>query len=113
MAFGVTGLIAPQFSCAMFGFPIPPSFSVIVRLFAGRDLALGQLLFSAGDASSADAGSKEIKRALWAGLVADGLDVATALFEVGTGNMEVVPAAALGGVGVVFLGLGMLGLRGV
>ncbi|KAF2193397.1 hypothetical protein K469DRAFT_712153 [Zopfia rhizophila CBS 207.26] len=113
IAVGASCLIAPRFSCALFQFPIPAAMSVMPRLFGVRDLVLGELLLTAEDKNGPDRGRREIKRALWAGIGTDAVDIASILVGVVTGTVGRIPAAIFGGGAVAFIGLGALGMRGL
>ncbi|ORY08447.1 hypothetical protein BCR34DRAFT_603533 [Clohesyomyces aquaticus] len=112
-AIGVGCLIAPHWSCALFRYPIPASGAVITRLLGAREIVLGELLFTAEDKTSHDGGRREIRRALWANMASDGIDVFSILFGVATGTMGKVPGSLLAGGAIAFLGLGALGMRGL
>jgi hypothetical protein len=110
---GASTLIAPQWTCALFQMPIPATMSVIVRLFAIRDIMLGELLITAEDKKSPTRGRREIKRALLANIGSDAVDICSIGFALATGTIGRVPGALFGGGAAVFLGLGILGLNGL
>lgn len=83
------------------------------RLFGVRDLALGELLFTAEDKDSPNGGRREIKRALLAGIGCDCVDVASIVFGVATGTVGKAPALIFAGGAAAFVGLGALGMRGL
>jgi hypothetical protein len=87
--------------------------SVIVRLFAIRDFMLGELLVTAEDRNSPTGGRREIRRALLANIGSDAVDICSIGFALATGTMGRVPGALFGGGAALFLGLGVLGLKGL
>ncbi|KAF2468518.1 uncharacterized protein BDR25DRAFT_344244 [Lindgomyces ingoldianus] len=113
IAVGAGCLIAPRWTCALFQFPIAASVSVMPRLFGGRDLVLGELLMTAEDENAHDGGRREIKRALWAGIGTDAIDIGAIAFGVATGTVGKLPGAIFAGGAVAFIGLGALGMRGL
>ncbi|KAF2262691.1 hypothetical protein CC78DRAFT_605740 [Lojkania enalia] len=113
IAVGASCIIAPRWSCALFQFPIPAAYSVMPRIFGVRDLILGELLITAENKESPDGGRREIKRALWANIGADVVDVGSVLFGLATGTVGRAPAAIFGGGAAAFVILGVLGLRGL
>ena len=97
VALGAFCLIAPRFSCALFQFPVPAAYSIMPRLFGVRDLVLGELLLTAEDKNSSGGGKREIKRALWANIGTDCVDLASIAFGVATGTFGKTPALIFGG----------------
>lgn len=85
----------------------------MARLFGGREVVLGELLITAEDKNSPTGGRREIKRALWANIGADTIDVCSVIFAVATGTMGKIPGVLFGGGAAVALGLGALGLKGL
>jgi hypothetical protein len=85
---------------------------ILPRLFGARDGVLGELLWTA-EREGEHNDRRELKRALWAGVAADGLDIASCAYAVATGTLSRQAGALLGGGAVVFLVLGIVGLRGV
>ncbi|KAF2800130.1 hypothetical protein K505DRAFT_320640 [Melanomma pulvis-pyrius CBS 109.77] len=112
IALGASVLIAPRWSSALFRLPIPAEMAVIARLFGGREVVLGELLLTAQDKNSPTGGRREMKRALWANIGADSLDVCSVIFAVATGTMGKVPGALFGGGAAVLIALAALSLKG-
>ena len=83
------------------------------RLYAIRELALGELLLTAEDKTSPTGGRREIKRALWANIGCDAVDICSVAFGLASGTIGRLPAALLGGPAAVAIGLGTLGLKGL
>jgi hypothetical protein len=113
LAVGAACTIAPRFACGLFYFPIPAAYAVMPRLFGVRDVALAELLYTAEDKNSPNGGRREIKRALWAGIGCDVVDIASLAFGVATGTVGKAPAAIIGGGAVAFIGLAALSFRGL
>lgn len=115
---GITVLI-PMRTALLFGVPVAAPAIVVARLFGARDFVLGGLLWTArpnngNPATGADAtGNRELKRALWAGVMADLIDVGSCAVGVLDGTL---PKRAIVGVGVgaaFFAGLGGILLKSV
>ncbi|KAF2001889.1 hypothetical protein P154DRAFT_618968 [Amniculicola lignicola CBS 123094] len=113
VALGAALIVAPRWSCALFQLPIPAAYLVLSRLVGIRDVALGELLFTAEDKTGPDGGRREIKRALWANIATDTADVAAVAYAFAVGNMGRAPAAMLGGGGILYMLLGTVVLRGL
>ncbi|KIW01359.1 uncharacterized protein PV09_07130 [Verruconis gallopava] len=101
-------LIAPRFVGGLFHIPVTAQSALIGRAVGGRDLVLGELLLTA-DGSQKD--RKEVKRALWAGLAADALDIGSIVFAVASGQLSRTGAGLFGGGATAFVLLGVVGLR--
>lgn len=87
--------------------------AVLARLFGIRDLILGELLLTAEDKKLPDGGKREIKRALWANLAADAVDMCNIGFAVATGTIEGLPAAIFGGGAALLVALEAGVMRGL
>jgi hypothetical protein len=112
-ALGTTAAIAPRFTCGLFMLPVPAGVSVMTRLVGAGDLVLGELLITAEDKNSADGGRREIKRALWAGIGADCVSLASFAFELASGTVGRAPALLFAGGAAATIGLSALGMRGL
>jgi hypothetical protein len=101
-------LVAPIFIGKLFHVPITAQSSLIARAVGTRDIVLGELLLTA-DAKSKD--RNEVKRALWAGVATDALDVGATVFALATGNISKTGAGLFGGAAAAFLLLQLFSLR--
>jgi hypothetical protein len=101
-------LIAPIFVGKVFHVPITAQSSLVARAVGTRDLVLGELLLTA-DTKSKD--RTEVKRALWAGIATDALDIGATVFAIASGNLSKTGAGLFGGGATAFLLLGLVGLR--
>lgn len=101
-------LIAPVFIGKLFHVPVTAQSALLARAVGTRDLVLGELLLTA-DKDTKD--RKEVKRALWAGVSTDALDVGATVFALATGQLTRTGAGLFGGGATAFLLLGMIGLR--
>jgi hypothetical protein len=82
-------------------------------MVGARDIALGWLLASAGDKSAPDGGKTETRRAIWAGMVADAIDIGSLVYAVTIGHLGVTTAVAFGAAAINATVLGVWGLRGL
>ena len=73
---------------------------------------LGELLWTARDSKVPDNSRREVKRALWAGIATDALDIGSLLFGLATGTVNRAAASLVGGGACVFIALGAIGMRG-
>jgi hypothetical protein len=101
-------LIAPQFIGKLFHVPVTAQSALLARAVGTRDLVLGELLLTA-DRSAKD--TKEMKRALWAGLATDALDIGATVFALASGHLTRTGAGLFGGGAAAFLLLGTIGIR--
>jgi hypothetical protein len=106
-------VIAPQTTCEIFFYPVPAAFSILPRLFGIRDLLLGALLVTAEDKNVPSGGRRELRRTLWANIVADSVDVISIVLSLAQGNLGRLPAAALGGGAGIFLIMEGMTMRGL
>lgn len=113
IALGAVCTVAPQWSCALFQFPIPAAYSITPRIFGIRDLAIGELLLTAEDKSSPNRGRREIKRALWLGIGVDLVDIASIVYGVATGTFPRDAALIFGSGAATSVALGAFCLRGL
>ncbi|KAH7135136.1 hypothetical protein B0J11DRAFT_517706 [Dendryphion nanum] len=93
---GAATVIAPQWICKLFLIPVPATLTILPRLFGIREVIIAELLISAEDKENPNRGRREIKRALWANIAADSLDICSVLFGLATGTFGPAPAAMLG-----------------
>ena len=101
-------LIAPVFIGKLFHVPVTAQSALLARAVGTRDLVLGELLLTA-DKNGTD--RKEVKRALWAGVAADALDLGATVFALSTSQLSKTGAGLFGGGATAFLLLGLVGLR--
>jgi len=107
---GVAGVVAPGFAAGLFRIPVSGEALIFPRLFSVREGVLAELLWTADGTRD---GGRELKRALWANIATDALDVASCAFGFATGTMSRSAASLFGGGAMFFLALGVVGLRGV
>ncbi|KAF2642830.1 hypothetical protein P280DRAFT_468141 [Massarina eburnea CBS 473.64] len=110
---GAAVLFAPRAVFGLFKFPIPVEMATMARLFGARDVAIGGLLATADDKNLPDGGRREIKKALWASMGKDAIDVCSVAVALTGGHMGKLPSAMLAGGAAVGIGMGFLGLRTV
>ncbi|XP_014558858.1 hypothetical protein COCVIDRAFT_35909 [Bipolaris victoriae FI3] len=110
---GITCLVSPHFGCSLFEMDVPAAYDALPRMFGGRDLVLGVLLLTAGDNHLPDGGRHEIKRALWAGIAADVVDMSSGLIGLATGTSSSASAAFLVFGASAAIIIGAVGLRGL
>lgn len=91
----------------MFGLSISPESAVLGRLFAVRDVVIGSLLWTA---KSENERRNEVKRALWANVVTDSVDVCSCLLAAADGTMDKNAAGLVVGGAVLFIIFGVVGL---
>jgi len=123
VAIGASFLFAPTFAGKIFQLTIAPNSlqSTAVRLFAGRDIVLGEHLWfvrpKAGDTTTMRPRTteerSEMRRVLWSGVAADAFDIAVLAYAVSGGGITRTAAACVGGGATLFLGMGLLALREV
>lgn len=113
IALGASTVIAPRWTCGLFMLPLPATSGILARLFGVGDIVLGELLITAEDKNSADGGRREVKRALWAGIGADCVGLASFAFELAAGNVGRTPSFLFAGGAAACIGLGALGLQGL
>jgi hypothetical protein len=109
IAFGALSLLLPSTVLSLFRLspvPAPTSTITITRMFGIRDAVLGALLYTADSPAA-------IRRALIAGMVADGVDGLIAAYGLWNGDLGVLPAELLGGGALVVVGIAGVALRGV
>jgi hypothetical protein len=108
-AFAGAGLLlAPQFIGKLFHVPVTAQAALLARATGSRDLILGELLLTA-DGTTKD--RKEVKRALWAGLATDALDIGATAFALASGQLGRTGAGLFGGGAAALFLLGVIGLR--
>lgn len=118
---GIALLALPQTTARICLLPTAASSSLIFRLAGSRDFALGALLWSASASAppsisaSAD-GRKDgvlgLRQALIAGAVVDAIDLVSVGACFADGSLALEPAVLVGAGAALFLGLGLVGLRG-
>ena len=113
IATGAAGLVAPQFTCALFKWNVPMGSTLLVRMVGGRDGVLGGLLFTAEDKNAPDGGRREFQRAIWTNVAADTIDIGCLVYAVAKGHVGKSTGGLFGAGAVVFMGLGAWGLRGL
>lgn len=74
------------------------------RMFGIRDAVLGGLLYTADNPAA-------VRRALIAGAVVDGIDALGCAYGVFNGDIEMLAGDLVGGGALVFLAMGLWGLR--
>ncbi|KAF2020895.1 hypothetical protein BU24DRAFT_416557 [Aaosphaeria arxii CBS 175.79] len=110
---GASTLVAPRWTCALFFYPLPATAGVLARLFGIREVVLGELLYTAEDKTAADGGKREIKRALWANMASDAVDLGSVTFALATGTLGRIPSAAFAGGAIFALVLGGISMKGL
>lgn len=113
IATGAACLVAPQLTCALFKYNVPVGSALLVRMVGARDGVLGELLLTAEDKDAPDGGRREMKRAIWAGIAADAIDMGSLAYAVAKGHVGKPVGGLFGAGAVVFVGLGAWGLRGL
>ncbi|KAH8725062.1 hypothetical protein GQ44DRAFT_236866 [Phaeosphaeriaceae sp. PMI808] len=111
IATGAICLVAPRFTFALFKFAVPVEQALLVRNFGGRDAVLGGLVITAEDGRNG--GRREMKRALWAGIIADVLDAGSLTWAVARGQVGTTPGGLMGVAVMGAIALGVIGLRGL
>lgn len=74
---------------------------------------LGGLLLTAEDKHAPDGGRREFKRAVWANMAADTIDIGGLVYAVAKGHVGKSTGGLFGAGAVVSMGLGAWGLRGL
>ncbi|OAL05590.1 hypothetical protein IQ06DRAFT_332045 [Phaeosphaeriaceae sp. SRC1lsM3a] len=97
---GAACLLAPRWACGMHSYHVPPEHSFLVRMMAVREGVVGGLLITAGDPETEDKGRREIRRALWAGIVNDSVDIANLLFGFSRGEVSQTTGGIIGGAAI-------------
>jgi hypothetical protein len=105
---GASLLLAPQFIGRLFHVPVTAQSALLARAVGTRDLVLGELLLTA-DGTTND--RKEVKRALWAGVATDALDIGATVFALASGQLSRTGAGMFGGGATALVLLGAIGLR--
>lgn len=72
---------------------------------------LGELLITAEDKQSPTQGRREVKRALWANMISDSVDVVSISYAFATSTLALGPTALLGGAGGSALLLGAVAMK--
>lgn len=111
IATGAACLVAPQFTCALFRLNIPVGSALLVRMIGARDGVLGELLLTAEDRNAPDGGRRELRRAIWAGMAADAIDIGSLVYAVAKGHVGKPTGGLFGAGAIVFMGLGAWGLK--
>ncbi|KAF2830570.1 hypothetical protein CC86DRAFT_163193 [Ophiobolus disseminans] len=110
---GAACLVAPRYTCALFRISVPAEQAIVVRMVGIRDVVFGGLLITAEDKDSGDGGRREMRRAIWAGIAVDAVDIASLAFGVAVGQIGNATGGLLGAAAVGALGLGAVGLGGL
>ncbi|KAF1845272.1 uncharacterized protein K460DRAFT_416553 [Cucurbitaria berberidis CBS 394.84] len=110
---GAACLVAPRFTCALFKYPVPAEQALLVRMFGVRDAMFGALLITAEDKAAQDGGKREMRRAIWAGIATDVVDMGSLALGVAMGQVGKTAAGLLGAGAVGAVGLGAIALRGL
>jgi hypothetical protein len=113
LGMGTAFLIAPSQVASLLQVTVLPNSVLFVRLFAIRDLLFGQQLYTAESQTQPDGGKREIKRALWAGIMADAVDMCSIAIAYSSGTLSAFPASLLMSGAVSGIGMGFLGLNGM
>jgi hypothetical protein len=117
---GVSVLVAPRLTAQTFLLDVGQGGGVFAtQIVGGRDLALGGLLLDARkrlldprlSADKALAARDNLRRALWAGIVVDSIDVGCCLLGEMTGTISWEAAGVFGAGAAAFIGMAVLALR--
>ncbi|KAF2446038.1 hypothetical protein P171DRAFT_471681 [Karstenula rhodostoma CBS 690.94] len=108
---GAGCLIAPRYGCGLHSYNVPSEHSFLVRMMSIREAVVGGLLITAEDKEREDGGRREIRRALWAGIVNDFVDIANLVFGFSQGDVNQPTISAIGGGAVGAIGLALWILR--
>lgn len=101
---GIASLLVPHITTTFFQIPLSTSSTIVLRLFGSRDLGLVALVWMAK--------SEEARRtALLIGILVDSIDVLSTAACMLEGNLDLIPAAWVGGGAAGLVGLALLGLR--
>ncbi|QPC63142.1 hypothetical protein HYE67_005373 [Fusarium culmorum] len=103
IATGGACLFAPQLTCSLHGYYVPAPYALLVRMMGAREAINGALLFTASDGKESDGGNRNIRRALWVGILADSMDICSVVYgfamgEVGTSTAGILGTAAAGAI---------------
>ena len=125
---GAACIIAPRFTCALFRYNVPAEQTLLVRMFGVRDTVFGELLITAEHNEKKDCGrrqvpqvqaestltvARELRRAIWAGIAADVVDIGSLAFGVAMGQVGKATGGLLGAAAVGAIGLAAVGLLGL
>ncbi|KAK3300664.1 uncharacterized protein B0H64DRAFT_20278 [Chaetomium fimeti] len=113
IATGAGCLIAPRFTCSLHYHDVPADQAFIVRMVGVREGLVGALLFSAEDKGTGDGGRRAIRRAVWAGIIADAVDIGSLTFGFIMGEVGKPMAGIIGTAAVGAISLAALILRGL
>lgn len=105
---GVGSLIAPLSTAKLFGIPLTPQTVLIGEMAAVRDAGLGELLLLA---DRKDKERKELKRMLWANIAIDSVDLMACGYGFVMGTLSKTAVVGFGSGAILFLGLGVAGLK--
>ncbi|KAK7189958.1 hypothetical protein DPSP01_013716 [Paraphaeosphaeria sporulosa] len=107
---GAACLIAPRLTCGLHSYNVPSEHSFLVRMMAIREAVIGGLLITAVDEKREDGGGREIRRALWAGIMNDSVDIANLVFGLSRGEVGQTTSSMIGGaaVGAISLAIWIL-----
>lgn len=111
VAVGASGLLAPTFTSNLFRLPMGPQGVLLSRLTGIRDIVLGELLLTAD--RTGDDKNKELKRALWANVATDVVDVGSCAIGFYTGSVGRTGAGLFAGGAILFVLLGVESLVGL
>jgi hypothetical protein len=78
LSLGFACLVAPTFTLSLFKFPIPANMTLIPRMFAGREIVIGEWTRSVKeeDKNATEGGRRELKRGMRLNTLVDALDLA-------------------------------------
>lgn len=123
---GIALLALPQTTARLCLMPASAPATLIYRLAGSRDFAVGGLLWSASatapqpsstaiepppSAASAKTSNPRLRQALIAGAIVDAIDLISVGASFADGSLPLEPAALVGAGAVLFLTLGLVGLR--
>jgi hypothetical protein len=105
---GVGCLLAPTVTAKVFGFSsLSPEAALLTRMFGVREIVIGEGLLLAERYSSTEAhAQQQVKRATWANVATDGLDLAAVLLTLWFGVAEGLPLGMMSAMAGLFVGLG-------
>ncbi|KAF2756549.1 hypothetical protein EJ05DRAFT_487436 [Pseudovirgaria hyperparasitica] len=111
---GIGSMIAPIPVGSLFGLGrLSPGGALVMRLAGSRDLAAAGLLWTAKQDGTTEVEKSEVRRALWAGIAIDAMDVGSTLLLLGQGGIRGRFAGLFIAGGVGFVGMAGIGLRGI
>ncbi|KAH7110780.1 hypothetical protein B0J13DRAFT_577417 [Dactylonectria estremocensis] len=113
IATGAVCLIAPRLTCSLHGYSIPAESALLVRMMGAREAINGGLLLTVEDKESQDGGKRNIKRALWVGIVADAIDICSVTYGFAMGEVGRTTGGILGTAAAGAITLATLILRGL